>query len=417
MSQHNLRVAVIGAGPAGLMAAEILSHAAVDVDVFDAMPSVGRKFLMAGKGGMNITHAEDLPDFMSRYSQGGEQLAGYIQDFTPTDLRQWLSDLGISTFIGTSGRVFPVEMKAAPLLRSWLHRLRAAGVKFHMRHYWQAWRLEKNWSLDFTTPAGVISQEFDAVVLALGGASWPKLGSTGAWTAYLANAGVDVAPLKPSNCGFDVNWSAYFKTKFAGTPLKSVGLSYLSATGQLNAKQGELMVTETGIEGGLIYGFSHGLIEDIERLGYVTIYVDLLPQLSLQALAVKLSKPRGKSSFANYLRKQLGFDGLKIALLREVLESTDLTSSEKLSATIKNLPLRLEAPRPIAEAISSAGGVAFEALDAHLMLKALPGVFCAGEMLNWDAPTGGYLLTACFATGRAAAVGVLHRFGITHGLY
>ncbi len=402
-------MAVIGGGPSGLMAAEVLSNANVCVDLYDSMPSVGRKFLMAGKGGMNITHSEDIELFISRYSQGKDFLESYLLDFTPNNLREWLSTLGIDTFVGTSGRVFPIEMKAAPLLRLWLHRLRSMGVKFYMRHNWEGWTIDEKIILSFSTPQGSINQEYDAVLLALGGASWPMLGSTGQWTSILINDGVVITPLRSSNCGFDASLSDYFIHKYVGKPLKPVSLSFINENGHCFIKQGELMITTTGFEGGLIYGFSSLLTTQIEQFGFAMIYLDLLPHLSLTDIENKLSKNQGKLSFSNYLRKQLGLEAIKSALLREAFSQADLSSNKILSAAIKKLPIKLLSPRPIEEAISSSGGVNFDVLDQHLMIKTIPGVFCAGEMLNWDAPTGGYLLTACFSTGRAAALGVLNR--------
>ena len=392
------------------MAAEVLRNANICVDLFDSMPSVGRKFLMAGKGGMNITHSEEIDHFISRYSTGKQFLEPYILDFTPNKLREWLSDLGVDTFVGSSGRVFPIEMKAAPLLRLWLHRLRSMGVKFYMRHKWVGWSIDNKITLTFSTSNGAINNEYDAVLLALGGASWPKLGSTGEWTSVLIDNGVTFSPFKSSNCGFDATLSEYFTNKYAGHPLKPVTLSFINSSGCCFTKQGELMFTQNGIEGGLMYGFSHLLTDHIEQFGFATIYLDLLPHLSLTDMETRLGKSQGKLSFTNYLRKQLGLDAMKTALLWETFSQTDLSSKKMLCAAIKNLPLKLLSSRPIAEAISSSGGINFEALDENLMIKSIPGVFCAGEMLNWDAPTGGYLLTACFSTGRAAALGVLKRF-------
>ncbi len=404
------KVAVVGGGPSGLMAADILINNNVCVDLYDSMPSVGRKFLMAGKGGMNITHSEEIDLFISRYSHGKAFIESHILNFTPSNLRDWLSNLGIDTFVGTSGRVFPIEMKAAPLLRLWLHRLRSMGVKFYMRHKWVGWCIDNKITLNFSTSNGVIHKEYDAVLLALGGASWPKLGSTGEWTSVLIDNGVILSPFKSSNCGFDASLSEYFTNKYAGHPLKPVTLSFINSSGCFFTKQGELMFTQNGIEGGLMYGFSHLLTDHIEQFGFATIYLDLLPHLSLTDMETRLGKSQGKLSFVNYLRKQLGLDAMKTALLWEAFSQNDLSSKKMLCAAIKNLPLKLLSSRPIAEAISSSGGINFESLDEHLMIKSIPGVFCAGEMLNWDAPTGGYLLTACFSTGRAAALGVLNRF-------
>lgn len=405
LSRH-IKVAVIGGGAAGLMAAEVLSSANINVELFDAMPSVGRKFLMAGKGGMNITHSEGFDKFISRYSSKSE-LELFLHDFTPDDLRDWLTTLGVPTFIGTSGRVFPVDMKAAPLLRLWLHRLRQDGVNFYMRHKWQGLKVPNSKQLVFLTSEGTVIREFDAVILALGGGSWSKLGSTGEWTSLISSYGVSVLPLKPANCGFEVKWSAFFREKFAGVPLKSISLSFVSRYGVSFIRQGELIISENGIEGGLIYAASALLRDDIACGGYATIYLDLLPHISQFELVKKLSKSQGKLSLSNYLRKLLGFDAVKIALIRELLPS-NFTLSSSSCALLKAMPIVLVAPRPLDEAISSAGGVDFGALDEQLMIKVLPGVFCAGEMLNWEAPTGGYLLTACFATGRAAARGVIN---------
>ncbi len=396
-------VAIIGAGPAGLMAAEVLSQAGISVDIYDAMPSAGRKFLMAGKGGLNITHAEPFAQFLSRYGARRTALEPLLTDFSPDALQSWVHDLGIGTFVGSSGRVFPTEMKAAPLLRAWLHRLRAAGVHLHMRQRWLGWT--DDGELRFANSSNEHSLAADAVVLALGGGSWPQLGSNGTWLPLLTQRGIDIAPLKPSNCGFELTWSEYFKSRCAGQPLKPVRLTFTNAENLTFSQQGELMVTEHGLEGGLIYAFSAPLREEIALNGSATLYLDLAPDKALPALIDRLSSPRGKDSLSNHLRKRLGIEGAKAALLREVLTSTEINHPPQLAATLKALPLKLLATRPLAEAISSAGGVMFEALDQHLMLRNLPGVFCAGEMLDWEAPTGGYLLNACLASGRAAGFG------------
>lgn len=385
---------VIGAGPAGLMAAEGLARAGVAVDVYDAMPSAGRKFLMAGKGGLNITHTEPLDRFRARYGERAAILAPLLDAFGPDAIRAWSHDLGISTFVGTSGRVFPKEMKAAPLLRAWLRRLREAGVHLHMRHRWQGWA--HNGDLVFEAPHGAVARSADVVVLALGGASWPQLGSDGAWTKILAEKGVSIAPLKPSNCGFDVGWSEHFRDRFAGAPVKPAAVG---------GRQGEFIVTATGVEGGLVYAVSAAARAEIETHGVSFLHVDLRPDRSTQDLQSALSRPRGRASFATYLRKGAGLEGVKAGLVRELVADPDRASPSALAAAIKALPIPLRAPRPIDEVISSAGGAPFEALDEHLMLRARPGVFLAGEMLDWDAPTGGYLLTACLATGRAAGAG------------
>jgi uncharacterized flavoprotein (TIGR03862 family) len=401
-------VAVIGGGPAGLMAAEVLIQAGVKVDLYDAMPSVGRKFLMAGKGGMNISHAEPYDKFLLRYGARRIYIKPILDEFPPQAIRKWVQGLGFETFIGSSGRVFPADMKAAPLLRAWLHGLRVAGVNFHMRHRWLGWIEDKNTALNFATPEGERKIKVDAVVLALGGASWPQLGSTGAWMHLLAQRGVLVVPLKPSNCGFEVVWSEHFRNRFSGQPLKSVCVSFSNAEGVDVRQQGELVLTENGVEGGLIYSLSALLREEIAATGSAVINIDLLPDKELPLLIAKMSQARGKHSTANHLRKRVGIDGVKAGLLREIVPASDFDNPVRLCSAIKALPIKLIAVRPIDEAISSAGGIAFEALDDHLMIRSMPGVFCAGEMLDWEAPTGGYLLTACFASGRAAGLGVLN---------
>ncbi|MDD5214111.1 MAG: TIGR03862 family flavoprotein [Methylococcales bacterium] len=397
------QVAIIGAGAAGLMAAEMLSQAAdVHVTVYDSMPSAGRKFLMAGKGGMNISHAENFEKFVTRYGTRQAQLEPFLTAFTPTDLRAFLSELGIETFVGTSRRIFPKEMKAAPLLRAWLHRLRSRDVQFAMRHRWLGWQNHDTQKLIFDTPTGEKIVTADVVILALGGASWAKLGSTGAWVEILHAEGVKVETLKPSNCGFDVEFSEFFKNRFAFQPLKNVSLKF----GNFSQK-GDLMLTENGVEGGLIYAASALLRDEIEKNGTATFYLDLFPDKTHEQLLQKLSKPRGKLSTAQFWRKQIGLEGVKAGLVREILPIDLLSSSAKVMEILKNLPLTATAPRPIDEAISSAGGVDFSELTENLMLRKLPNVFCAGEMLDWEAPTGGYLLTACLATGRAAGLGVI----------
>lgn len=398
-------VAVIGGGPAGLMAAETLSGGGARVALYDAMPSVGRKFLLAGKGGMNLTHAEPQAAFLERYGARRAQIAPLLEAFGPADLRAWARGLGIETFVGTSGRVFPVDMKAAPLLRAWLQRLRARGVRFHVRHRWLGWT--DAGALRFAAPAGEISVRADAVVLALGGGSWARLGSDGAWVPLLAGRGVAVMPLRPSNCGSDVDWTDHFRTRFAGCPVKPVVVSCTDAQGRTLRQQGEFVVTGTGVEGGVIYALSAVLRDRIEDEGSVHIELDLVPGRDAARLAAALARPCGTRSLANHLRRQAGIAGVKAGLVRERLPADVLADPARLGAALKALPLRLIAPRPLDEAISSAGGVPFEALDPRLMLRTLPGVFCAGEMLDWEAPTGGYLLTACFASGRAAGAGAL----------
>jgi uncharacterized flavoprotein (TIGR03862 family) len=397
------------------MAAETLATSGAQVHVFDAMASAGRKFLLAGRGGLNLTHSEPLDAFASRFGERQAQLEPWLAAFGPQALRDWAQGLGIQTFVGSSGRVFPSDMKAAPLLRAWLHRLRAAGVQFHMRHRWLG-GLEKAaadgpasaWHLRFATPAGESLTQADAVVLALGGGSWARLGSDGAWVPWLAARGVDVAALAPSNCGFDIGWSPYFAERFAGQPLKSVAIEFCDSRGRRFArKKGEFVATATGIEGSLIYAASGLLRDEIAASGSATLTLDLLPDHSSEKVRAEVLHPRGARSLANHLKGRLGLEGIKAALLHEVLGRAGMHDMEKVAAAIKALPLTLKAARPIDEAISSAGGVRFDALDAALMARALPGVFCAGEMLDWEAPTGGYLLTASMASGVVAAQGVL----------
>jgi len=420
-------VAVIGGGPAGLMAAEVLIQGGARVDLYDAMPTVGRKFLMAGKGGMNITHAEPAEAFLSRYGARRAQIKPLLDAFGPEALREWVHGLGITTFVGTSGRVFPADMKAAPLLRAWLHRLRKDGVHFHMRHRWCGWDEEsrsgrKDGVLRFATAQAERTVHADAVVLALGGGSWAKLGSDGAWAALLTQRGIPVAPLRPANCGFDVGWSEHFSKKFAGHPLKSVTVTFTDAAGTSHRRQGDLMVTANGVEGGLIYALSALLRDGIAATGAAVIYLDLAAGKDLSRVITEVAHPRGSRSMASHLQSRANIKGVKTGLLRELLPPADFDYPERLAAAIKSLPLRLIAPRPLDEAISSAGGVAFEALDEHLMVRAMPGVFCAGEMLDWEAPTGGYLLTACFASGRSAGMGAqawlecMYNSSLTEGL-
>jgi uncharacterized flavoprotein (TIGR03862 family) len=396
------RVAIIGGGPAGLMAAEVLALQGVQVDLYDAMPSVGRKFLLAGVGGMNITHAETKPAFISRYGSRQREVAELLQDFDADALRAWIHDLGIDTFIGTSGRVFPADMKAAPLLRAWLKRLRELGVQIHTRHRWLGW--DAQGALRISSPSGELAVSADATLLALGGGSWVRLGSDGAWVPLLEARGVTVTPLQASNCGFDVAaWSPFLRDKFAGAPLKNVSLNLPGAAPRL----GEFVLTASGIEGSLVYALSADIREQINQHGSATVYLDLLPQTPLSKLQTALSKPRGAHSMAKHLHRQAGIDGVKAALLRELASAECFNDPQQLASAIKALPITLIRPRPLDEAISTAGGVPFEQLDQQLMLKQLPGTFCAGEMLDWEAPTGGYLLTACFASGRRAAQGIL----------
>ena len=399
-------IAVIGGGPAGLMAAEVLSAAGRRVEVFDAMPSVGRKFLLAGRGGLNLTHSEAPELFLSRYGARRREIGPWLDEFGPQQLHAWARALGVETYVGSSGRVFPLEMKAAPLLRAWLHRLRSAGVVFHARHRWCGWA-EDGRALRFAAPAGEVAVDAAAVVLALGGGSWARLGSDGAWVPLLAARGIGVQPLRPANCGFDVAWSEHLRRRFAGMPVKAVGAAFGAPDGTVVKREGEFLVTNHGVEGSLIYAFSAALRDSIEATGSATLHLDLAPGRDLERLGDELARPRGRDSLANHLRRRAGIHGVKAALFRESTTAEDLAAPERLAARIKWLPLRLVSARPLDEAISSAGGIDFAALDRNLMLHALPGTFCAGEMLDWEAPTGGYLLTACFASGRAAARGVL----------
>ena len=435
-------LAVIGAGPAGLMAAEAAVAAGVrDVQVFDAMPSAGRKFLLAGKGGLNLTHSESLPAFLGRFGEREAALAPLLQRFGPRQLRDWAQGLGVETFVGTSGRVFPTDMKAAPLLRAWLQRLRAAGVQLHMRHRWLGWDdlppADGAQRLLLATPAGPVQVRAGAVVLALGGASWPRLGSDGTWAPLLQARGISLAPLRPANCGFDVlgqhegagetrreflrellgrqeapqpGWSAHLAERFAGQPFKSVQLSFTDSQGRSFARRGEFVATASGIEGSLVYAASSLLRDEIASHGHAALHLDLLPDHAPERVLAEARHPRGARSLSSHLKSRLGLGGIKMALLREVLGQEGMRDPARLARTIKALPLTLVSPRPVQECISTAGGVRLEELDEHsVMLRALPGVFCAGEMLDWEAPTGGYLLTACLATGHAAGRGAARR--------
>lgn len=417
----SLPIAVIGGGPAGLMAAQGLIQAGHSVHLFDAMPSVGRKFLLAGKGGLNLTHSEGADTFSGRYGQRRAVIEDLLQGFGPDAVRTWAASLGIETFVGSSGRVFPIDMKAAPLLRAWLQQLRrpaqnpAQGVVFHMRHRWTGWAPGgapgegAAQQLVFETPMGPQTVAVSAVVLCLGGGSWGRLGSNGAWVPVLAQQGVAVAPLLPANCGFDVRpgWSEFFSSRFAGQPFKSVALHFTNSKGMAFARKGEFVATASGVEGSLVYAASSLLRDEIIATGSATFTLDLLPDLSPAKVFAEVSHPRGSRSLSSHLKSRLHLEGIKAALLHEMLPKACFQDPEQLALAIKAVPITVAATRPIDEAISSAGGVLFEVLTPDLMLEALPGVFCAGEMLDWEAPTGGYLLQACFASGHRAGQGVV----------
>jgi predicted flavoprotein YhiN len=425
-------VAIVGAGPAGLMAAEVLAQAGVAVHLFDAMPSVGRKFLLAGKGGLNLTHSEPHAVFATRFAERQPQVEPWLAAFGGPEIRAWAQGLGVDTFVGTSGRVFPADMKAAPLLRAWLQRLRGQGVVFHMRHRWLGWAGDG--ALRFASPAGELRVPARATVLALGGGSWARLGSDGAWVPLLAERGIAVAPLRPANCGFDVlradapmgetrraflqellgqspapsvGWTPHFTERFAGQPFKTVALSFTDSQGRTFSRRGEFVATATGVEGSLVYAVSHLLRDEIEAHGHATFHLDLLPDHTPERVLVEVRHPRGSRSLSSHLKSRLGLDGIKAGILYEHLGKDGVNDPVALAQAIKALPITVVATRPLDEAISTAGGVAFQGLDAHLMATAAPGVFCAGEMLDWEAPTGGYLLTASMASGRVAGQGAL----------
>ncbi|MFC7291619.1 TIGR03862 family flavoprotein [Hirschia litorea] len=398
MNDVSQRVAIIGAGPAGLMAAQVLTQNGVGVDIFDAMPSMGRKFLMAGKSGLNITHAEDTQDFLSRYGEN-TRLQDMVANFGAQDIIAWMQELGIEPHTGPTGRVFPSMMKSSPLLRAWLVRLQEKGAQLHARHQWQGWN--NAGELVFKTPTGVVNLKPAASVFALGGGSWKRLGSDGAWLDKFMEQGVSSAPFAPSNNGFIVDWSDRIRDEFAGHPIKSVQVS----VGQ-QATRGEFVITRKGVESGAIYTVSASLREQLNAYGTATLLLDLLPDISEGVLGEKLQKPRGKLSLSNYLRKVTGLKGVKMALVYEGADKAALNDNDYLVRRLKALPLKVTSAAPLDEAISTIGGVQWSALDDGLMVKEKPGVFCAGEMIDWDAPTGGYLITACMATGRAAGLGV-----------
>ncbi len=403
LKQGSMKVAVMGGGPAGLMAAEAAIAMGARVDLYDAMASVGRKFLLAGKGGLNLTHSEPFEKFILRYGSRQGQIQSLLAEFGPDALRKWARELGVETFIGTSGRVFPTDLKSAPLLRAWLRRLRQHGLAIHVRHRWDGWN--ETGALRFATPKGDRLVSADAVVLALGGGSWSRFGSDGAWVPLLAGRGVSIEPLKPANCGFDVDWSPHLRGRYAGHPVKPVVVAGITPEGIEFRQQGEFVVTETGIEGGVIYAISAWIRDEIGKTGTALLRLDLAPDRDASRLISDLSRPRGSRSMASHLQRRVGISGVKAGLLREYVPKKDFADPVLLGTAIKSLPVRLVAPRPLEEAISTAGGVPFEVLDGQLMIRILPGVFCAGEMLDWEAPTGGYLLTACFASGHAAGVG------------
>ena len=404
MTSSQTEVAIIGAGPAGLMAAEVLARGGTGVTVYDAMPSAGRKFLMAGRGGLNLTHSEALPEFLTRYGEAQPRLATAIEAFPPARLRAWSEALGQPTFIGSSGRVFPTAFKASPLLRAWLRRLDAMGVQLALRHRWTGWN--DHGQLLFQTPDGKRAVNARTTVLALGGASWPRLGSNGAWVETLAARGVAISPLRPANCGFAVAWSEILRDRFEGHPLKGIALSFGS-----HAVRGEAIITRTGIEGGAIYALSAHLRESIGSSGQAILHVALRPDLGMQDLMAQLSRPRGRQSLSNFLRKAAHLSPAAIGLLQEAAIASGVPlsslSSVSLAGLINDVPVELKGVAPIARAISTAGGISFDEVDADFMIRRLPGVFTAGEMLDWEAPTGGYLLQASFATGAAAGRGAL----------
>ena len=403
-SAQRKHVAIVGGGPAGLMAAEVAARGGAAVTVYERMPTVGRKFLLAGRGGLNLTHSEELAVFLRRYGAAEPGLRAAIEAFPPDALRAWCEALGQETFVGSSGRVFPRSMKTSPLLRAWLRQLDAAGVSFKQRHRWTGW--DEGGRLLFDTPEGPVEIRADATVLALGGASWPQLGSDGVWVGPVGEAGVGVAPLQPANCGFVVRWSDIFRTRFAGQPLKRLELSF----GDQKVR-GEAMVTEAGLEGGGVYALSAALRKTIASTGAALLHIDLRPDLTHADLAARLATPRAKQSLSTFLRKAANLSPVAIGLLQEAAKASSqhLASMEPaaLADLVKAVPVRLTGTAPIARAISTAGGIAFDEVDERFMLRQRPGVFVAGEMLDWEGPTGGYLLQACFATGAAAGNGAV----------
>ena len=399
-------VVIVGGGPAGLMAADVLAERGIEVHLHDAMPSVGTKFLLAGKGGLNLTHSEPIDRFVARYGARARDVARWLDTFGPGDVRAWARSLGVDTFVGSSGRVFPEGMGAAALLDAWVQRLRSRGVVFHLRSRWTGFGPDGTPTFSEAPLRSGSPAACGAVLLALGGGSWPSTGSDGAWVAWLRCAGVGVAPLRPANCGFAVAWSDVFRQRFQGQPLKSVALAFDRADGTVVSQKGECLVTAYGMEGSLVYAHSAALRDAVEEQGRMTVRIDLLPGRSEEQVREALAADRGKRSWAAFLQRRLGLAGVKAGLLREGASASDFEDPDRLARRIKGVPVTLLSPRPIEEAISSAGGVCLEELDPRLMLKKLPGVFCAGEMLDWEAPTGGYLITACMASGRFAALAI-----------
>ena len=399
------RIAIVGGGPAGLMAAEIARAGGAQVDLFEQMPSVARKFLIAGKGGLNLTHSEDFESFVSRYRERAPNVRRWLEHFDASALRAWALELGYATIVGSSGRVFPADLKAGPLLRAWVRRLRASGVQIHVGHRWAGWTAHGD--LQFVHAQQAVLHACDASVFALGGGSWSKLGSDGCWVPMLTQRGVEVAALKPANCGFECAWSEHFRQRFAGQPVKSVGLECIDSKGALVRIRGEFLITAQGVEGSAIYALCAPLREALDQHGNSGLRIDLLPDHHLERIVDELRRSRGQRSFSEHLRRTLGISGVKAGLLYEALPGASKAPPEAVANCLKSLPITLLRTRPLDEAISSAGGVRLEALDMQLMARAKPGVFCAGEMLDWEAPTGGYLLTACFASALVAASGAL----------
>lgn len=404
--KDNVVAAVIGGGPAGLMAAEILLDHGVEVDLYDAMPAVARKLVVAGQSNLSLTRSQPFEEFILQYGENSEDLRPILTQFTPDDLRKWAANLGVETFVGSTGHVFPTEMTSEKLLTTWLKRLEESGLRIHSRCSWQGWDKEGN--LSFVSDNGEISVTAKTVVLAMGGGSWPQLGSTGDWISLLQDRQIKVNPLEAANCGFDTDFSSFFVDHFHGEPVKNVVLTILGEGGNEFRQRGEFIVTSTGLEGSLLYSCGPMLRKQLAEKETAVFYLDLCPDRSEENVVESLKKPRNKRSMSNHLRKTIGINGVKAGLINEYVPREDFVEPKKLASWIKQLPVQVLRPRPIKEAISSGGGVCFSMLDEQLMLRSLPGTFCAGEMLDWEAPTGGYLLTACFATGRAAGYGALN---------